>query len=1086
MLLYLLPLSAHAASPDAAEVQAFRDTLERFTERSDEFSTEVSAILEAAYAEERQKIVSSYGNAMTRLEADEGTLRRVAIQKIERFLEKHPTGELTADMKFRLADLYFEESEVEFSSRMDEYNRMEAQKEANPAMVLGEPPLKDYRRSVALYKDILAHYPGYENLVDTYYMLGWCYSAQNAEQLDETAARDVYATIVERFSGSPFANDANMRLGEYYFDLPGSRANPVENIPVAIRYYEAVLADGPSGRNYDEAIYKLGWSHYKLDDYDKALTYLVRLLDYSDEQFLASGKVSNMRPEAVEYLAISYSDMADRQGKRPVDVAEAHLRRVGERKWEHDVIERLAAILLVQAKFDSSIETYRFLQTRWPLDPMNPVYQQQIARIYTTQPIPDPAAAARALADLSEWYTEGTEWYKVNQTNPEAVASARSFIETSLAAVATEYLLKAQESGRVEDYRTAAAKYQQFLDKFPFASGFDEYEWYLALALLNSNQFKEAESEYLQILKNERSAFRDGARYQLMTARQQLVLSAYGKLEDVPQGAIVERVDTTPFGKSITRYLLTDEHKAFLASCDDLADRELTDPKFAPLLEENRAALTYLAAQILYNFGHYDEARARFERVIARFPTRDEAAYAAGLYIASYQNEGDLAKARTYAGKYAAMSLGSQALASVKGLEFKNAQEQAAFALAFQLIEKGDRAGAAQAYLDFIKEFPNSKYVNDALYNAANNLELTGRATEAIQLFEQYVKRNPQDDRSKFLYFRIASTYSSVLDLNQAVYYYEQLVKLFPTFQDSSSALFNAAFLRVGLGDHAGAAQRYEQYGRDYANQPDAEQVTWNAGEQWELVGERQAEEFYGRYLKTFAGRDPNHTLDAQYWLAKAYERRGDKRRQAQAWSDIQRTFDAYAGGGQLSQQSRSKAAEGALATLQGEYEAFLVYKYVNNEKKDVELALKVKPEELKSFADRALALIQRYQDFDTASASLYLQGLAYLAYADMVYELPAPKGFSDEELDLFRQGLDPFRLQAEDRGKSRLSAAIEKAKTEKHWCDWTSKALAALNERYPLEFPAERAESRGTVPTGSIPLVGPTSVAAPEKAVQP
>lgn len=1074
------------AGVDAEEWKQFQDTLERYKDRMGAFQDEARAIVDAAEAEERAKIAASYGAQTTALEDTENALRRVTISRLEAFLSKYPGTEYTPDMMFRLADLYFEESELQFFAANEEYQRLEAQAVERPEMELPEPPTKDYSRPIELYRQIIERHPNYENLADTYYMLAWCYSATNARQYDPVAARDVNQTIAQRYPHTEFANDANMRLGEFYFDEPGVPGNPVANVPTAIAYYEAVLADGPTGRNYDEAIYKLGWSYYKLNEYDRSLAYLVQLLDYSDQQFLETGRISNMRPEAVEYLAISYADIADRQRKKPMDVAQTHLGSLhtngaAERKWEHDVIERLATILDVQTKYDDAIDVLTLLQTRWPNDPKNPEYQHQIAVIYGSKylPFPDPDKAAKAMATLTDRYSDGGEWYIANRANPDAIAKARSYIETSLASVAVEYLVRARETKNIEDYKLAAAKFEEFLNTFPFGADFDLYEWYHALALYESNQFAPAERAYTQILKNDRSPYRDGARFQVMKCREQLALARYGKLDVVAPNATVRQVITTPYNKQITVYEVSDEQKAFIAAADDLVGREFTDPEWAKALEDDRAALLYIPAQIYYLHGQYDEARARLDRLLAAYPGTDEAVYASSYYVNTYTYEGNLEAVRQYTTKFSTMELGKDPeLRRVKLQEFADIREGAAFTLAYELIEKGDRGGAAEAYVQFMKEYPNSKFYKDALYNAANNFDLSGKAARAIELFEQYVAKYPTDDRSQGLYFRVAETYSSTMDLNKAIAAYDSVVRLFPTAADAPGALYNASFLRVGQGSHADAARGYEKYGVTYSAQPDAESVFYRAGAQWELVSERDAEEFYLRYLKRYPSENPNHGIEAAYKLAKIYEKRGDSRRAAGAWAQVQQIFGANATNPALTGQTRSVAAQGALRDLVADYDRFKTVKWTTSEAKNVEILTKTKSEERKALEAKAIALIATYQDYDTAAASLYLQGMSLFAYADMAYDIPAPKGLSEEEIDIYRQTVDEkFRIPAEDAGKARLLSALEKAKAEKRWCDWNNKTVAALNERYPSEFASDRAESRGVILSGSPTIAGPEAV---------
>lgn len=1072
--LLLLVLPARADGPDPAELQAFREAATRFEERMKEFVGDVRKIVDEAEAEDRAKVHAAFGGAIQRSDDAESGLRRTAIAKLEAFLKKYPRTPYTADMEFRLADLYFEESEVDFLTRMDEYNRLEQQAMANPNLVLPEPPVKDYARSIALYKDILQNHPGYEFTVNTWYMYGWCLGSSTARQYDEDGARDAYQVIVEKFPKTEAANDANMRLGEYWFDHADNRENTAKNIPLAIKYYEAVLADGPSGRNYDEAIYKLGWSHFKLNQFDQALAYLVQLLDYSDKQFRDSGRNSAMRPEAVEYLAISYADMASRNGGAALDVARRHIAKIGDRKWQHDVMSRLAAILDQQARFEESIGAYLYLQEKWPLDADNPKYQNEVARIWLKMPpAGDPQKAAEAYAELSRKYAEGTPWWMANKNNPDAIAVARGFIEQNLGDLAKQYFLHANETKAPADYLVAAQKLNEFLDTFPNSEEYYELQKAEAFAYYSAKEYAEAERLYSKMLSDPGAPHRDHARFQLMKVREEVAIARFGKLEIRPPDAMVERELNTPYGKKVVVYKISDEQKAFVSSADDITKAEIRDPEIAKAVKDARAALTYIPGQIYQAHGHNEEARKRLLKVVDTWPERKEGLFAANLVVQTYVDEGDLENVLKWTRKFKQMSLGGG-----QPTDFEGTEEAAAFNIAYRYIEKGERLRAADAYVEFMKEFPQSKYYKDALYNAANNYERSGKAERSIQLFEEYIAKYPADERSKDLYLRLGENYSSILELEKAIKYFDALPRLDVNHVDAPVALSNAAFLRIGVGDHKGAASSLEEYARLFPNQPDAEKLFWKAGEQWELVGEKESQDFYARYLAKFPGADPNHRIEALYRIASYKEKKGQVA--ATTWTQLQEVYRANLGGN-LSQRSRSLAAEGALKDLQKAYDAFKVYKFANNEKKDTELVLKTKPEQLKAVNEQALKLIQDYQDFDTSTASLYVQGIAHFAYADMLYAVPLPKGLSEDEQQIYRDELDRVRLPIEDRGKARLAAALEKARTEKRWNDWVAKALAALHDRYPSEFPSERQETKGGIGAESIPFAGPASLPTEE-----
>lgn len=1066
LLLLALAGTAQAAEIDQAELKAFRDTAERYSDRMQEFVADVRVIVDQAETADRSRTGDAYKGAIGRAEDAEGTLRRTTISKIESFLRKYPKSTYTADMEFRLADLYYEESELDFLARMEEYNRIGAQAAANPNIVLPEDPQKDYSKSIALYRDIIANHGTYEYLVNTYYMLGWCLGSASSQQFDQEAARDAYLAIVERFPKTEAANDANMKLGEYYFDKAESAQTTAENIPIAIKYYESVLKDGPSGRNYDEAIYKLGWSHFKLNHFDESLGYLVQLLDYSDKQFLETGRNSAMRPEAVQYLAIAYSDMGQRSGVSALEVAKKHLARLGERKWQHDVITRLAENLDQSSFFEDSIATYEYLQQKWPNDPKNPDYQYKIATIWAKVPPggeEEKAQASKALAVLAERYNEGTPWAIANRGNPEAISNARAYIENSLGGVASQYLVNAQKSGNPDDYAFAAKKLGEFLDSFPYANNYDEYQWYEAYALFQSKQLPQAEKLYVTITKNDSSPYRDQARFQLVVTREALAEAKLGKADIRPPDAAVEKEITTPFGKKITVYRISDEQKALIAALDDVVDRELKDPDTAKLVADRRQKLMYLAGRIYEEHGQYDEARKRLGRVIHDYRTTPEGVNAAKLYVNTYVAEGDL----------------DNVLASTKSFgdldkTFGTIEEQASFNKCADYGSKNQYANAAACYDRFLVAFPQSEYLRDALFNAANNYDRAGKADRAIVLFEQYINKYPSDQRSKDLYVRLGETYSSILELDKAIGYFQALPKLDVNHVDAAVAQSNAAFLKIGVGDHAGAAASLEDYAKLFPNQPDAELLFWKAGEQWELVGEGRAQQFYADYLSRFPNGDPNKRIEALYRIATFKTKKGQSA--TATWSQLQEVYRANAGGA-LNQRARSLAAEGALKDLMAEFDRFKTYKFAKNEKKDVELVTKTKPEALKVLNQHSLDLIQNYQDFDTTTASLYIQGMAHFAYADMLFAVPMPPSLSDEEQGIYQDQLDQIRLPVEDRGKARLNAALEKAKAEKRWNEWVDKSLSALHDRYPTDFPSERSESKGTVNETAVPFSGAVSL---------
>jgi len=816
------PVTVEDGRNNAEELASFRETVARFTDRMTEFEAEVRDIIEQRESTERAQLQKGYGALMSGLEDDDLALRATAIKRFESFLDKYPSSAHTPHVMFRLAELYFEDAEEDWYVADEEYRGIIENLGEDDFDQAPEEPKKDYHRSTALYERIIRDYPDYEYVDGCYYMLGYCRSEPASAQYDEEEGLKDFQALVDLHPHSEFAAAAHLRIGEYYFDYNKLRE--------AIPHYEKVMElEGQEGKLYDAGLYKLAWTYYKLSDYDKALTLLNNLLDWSEKvYFVKTGRESAMAPEAIEYTAISFSDVADMQKRSPVAVAQEFYGKYGARDFESKVYVRLADVLTQQARYTEAIDVYEEIQRRWPLDPDNPTYQWTVGTLYMSLAVPDAAAAQQAVATLNERYNDDTEWWKANRNNPDALAVASKYIEQSLAAVATQYHMAALETNNADDFRKASEMYSQYLTKFPFAEDYYQIQWWLADTLLKSGRLDEAQREYEQLLKGGDHNYREGALWLVMQIRRQRLLDKYGGFETVPPDAVVEKTVTLKSGKTRKIYALDDDYKQFIDACDQLVDAdfdgavdrvraqlaEATDDTtrqrlteeaeiieaYAKGLDAYRHALAYLPAQILYYHGRFDEARPRFEKIIERWPHRNEAAYSASLMVDSYVEEEDLVNVRKMTAKYAQLTLGEGAVAADKKRDFQNKQEMATFNLALGLAEDGKGEASAEAFLDFRRQFPYSQYAEEALYNAANQYEKLGMIEKAAQLFEDYVTNYPSDERSRPLFFRLAANYAGTLDLAQAVKYYEQLYNQTQgrgiEYQDAPAALYNAGFLR--------------------------------------------------------------------------------------------------------------------------------------------------------------------------------------------------------------------------------------------------------------------------------------------------
>lgn len=1099
---------------DKAARESYLGTADRFTARMTEFEEDARSWVRFRESEERAALDQNYTALIDELDEDDRALRATAARRFEAFLDKYPNADHSAHVMFRLAELYFEDAEEDYLVADAEFQRAMDDIDAMASGEFPEEPKKDYRRSARLYRRIIENHPDYEYVDGCYYMLGFVQSQQASTLFDEAAGLQSFRELVERFPKSQFAAYAHLRIGEYYFDE--------NNLTAAIPEYEKVIElEGPEGSLYDKGLYKLAWSEYKQNNYDRGLTLLNQLLDWSEGFKLRTGRESAVVPEAIEYIAISFSDVADNNGEHPLDVAKRFYAGIGERDAELKVYKRLADVLTQQARYEYAIDIYDYLQQRWPYDAENPDFLWKTASLHLSKVPGDREASRAAITRLSQQYGEGSDWWRANRNNPEAQSVARGYIEQSLAGVAVSFHDAANESQNPSDFGKAAEFYREYLTKFPFAEDYYEMQWYLAETLLRSGALDNAEKEYAQLEKGSKEHFYgEASRWWLRYIVFNRVTQQYGKVQTLPPDAKLEKKVELESGGERAVYALSPLHQSFIESSDTLLatdfdavfqriDDELAETTdrdavealkrdrgylqpIASVAKQSRSGIAYQNGQVLYAHGRYEEARPRFEAVIEETPCTEEAAFSARLIVDSYTEEQDWSNVRQYAALYASKPLGASCGAvDIADSEFTPIVQKARLREIEALVAADKREEAAEAYLAFIGDFPNAdpEILKNALYNAANNFDRVGRLDDSIRLFKQYVELYPEDELSRPLFFRLADTYARALELGEAVRYYERLYDLTngsgKPYGDAPAALFNAGFLRIGMGDFEGAARTFEGYEAENSGEPDAEQVLFMAAEQWGRVSEQRELSFLRSYLKKYPAKNPDHVIEAYARIAELLEARGKARDTDKAYADLSAAYDQFAPTGRVGPAGRKYAAKAKLRDVMAQLDDFVAVPswFTTNEAKAATL-LAQKKDELPLIEREAGELVAKYKDFESSSAALYALGKAYLEYADMLYDAPVPNDFAaDPDLEMiYFEELDKLRIPLEDKGRKRLEAVIQTAQSEKAWSEWQTLTLEELGRRFPAEFAPEKAEFRGSIRDTYVPTAGAAMPPEPEE----
>ncbi len=1073
------------------EVAAFRDARDRFAKRMKELDNDTLAFVDLREAEEREKLVGGYDALLANLEGLAGNQRTLTMERFEDFLTRYPDAAYGSHVRFRYADLLFESASADFMAASDIYYEALNSDDLELLETLVEPKM-DLAGPIALYERIVADNVDlspderYERLDGAFLMLGFCYNDSNSLQRDQEHAMEIFQQLIDVVPDSELADRSHLFLGNSRFENG--------DFDEAVASYNEVFARGTDSPYYSEAMYQLAWAHYKESRYDEAMDLFVRLLDESAKEKTDRGKESPFAPDAIQYMAYSIQDIALLDDDRDsVGVAVDHFAKVGERGYEWDIYVELADVLIRYTRQDEAVEVYRHLQNdpRWVNHPQNPEWQIAIVNLYSSGLIQDLAKSGEERLKLTKRYNEGSEWWVANRNNPDALAKARGFIESSLLDVAIEYYVRADESANPDDFCIAAAKFQEYLDKFPIADDYYDQQWLLANSYERCKDLPSAEHEFARMIKSARyHPYLDASVYSLMNVRRQLMTERSGPPDQVPEEGKVLRKDSPKEGIEILVMALSDDRAAFVEAADTVvthefgeSDPSLNLPDYKGEAAKIKTALMYIPAQLMFYHRQYPEARERLEAILDHDYRSIEADFAASLILNSWLAEGNLKKMRDTAKRFTINPPGPPS--ETPDEKFLVSLEGTSFKLALELAQDKAYVEAAEAFLVFRADFPESGYASDALHNAAYYYQEEGKKERANELYEEFVNAYPDDDRSERLYFRIAGNYEATFDLDRAIDFYDRLVRKFPNGENAANATYNAAYLRIGIRDHIGAAKGFENYARKYEEAEDSEDVHWLAGEQYEQVDDNKALKFYNKYLRQYGVEKPDHAIEATHRIAEIYLRQNNKRAHERQLDAIISMFDKIvAGGGSVGSAGHMYASRSEFRSIVEHYEEVTKDELSGNEEKDAVLLTETKPVQVKEFENHTKAFVAKYRNFEHNTGALYFQGMAVLNFGDVGLSIECPKGLSDEECwafeDLLAEKVFPQYEALVEVGTKKLTELIDAAVKQKKHSEWIDKAYAELNRRKPQDFPDQKEEFLGE-PDPRIPTkINPKRMAPP------
>ncbi|MDH5633508.1 MAG: tetratricopeptide repeat protein [Gammaproteobacteria bacterium] len=458
-----------------------------------------------------------------------------AMQGYQRFLEQTPETAMTPEAIRRLADLKIERQNAQLDKlpapvaakpKAPAQSEPVGKKQSNPgkqviASVKGETdeefekrttaaqeiessvkdaaPLPDgssadmnnvdATEAIALYKQLLERFPMYERNDQVLYQMSRAY-----EEMGEVEeAMKIMNRIVKEYPGSRYLDEVQFRRAEYYF----TRKKFLD----AEDAYKAIVKIGSNSFYYDIALYKTGWTYYKQEMYEEALTYFMSLLDhkvsigYDFEQ--AEDKIEKKRiDDTYRVISLSFSNLSG------ANSIVGYFSKVGRKPYEVGIYSNLAEHYFVKRRYYDAAQTYNAFVERNPLHKVSPHFHMRVVEIYKVGKFPKLVVEAKR--SFASAYGVKSEYWKHFDINsyPEVVAH----VQTNLKDLAVHYHALYRDpnfrSQQQEHYAEAARWYREYIESFPRDGTTPGLHYQLAELLLQGKEFSKAAFEYERVAYN--------------------------------------------------------------------------------------------------------------------------------------------------------------------------------------------------------------------------------------------------------------------------------------------------------------------------------------------------------------------------------------------------------------------------------------------------------------------------------------------------------------------------------------------------------------------------------------------------------
>ncbi len=427
----------------------------------------------------------------------------IPLDTLEDIYLRYHLGELYYAQENQLFALAYERFEQEYQA-YDSLLSLFHDGELEAMPLAPEKPTLDHQSSISSFTKILSRYPGHHATAPVEYSLAWCYN--DLGSLDSAMAH--MTALTTQFPQSTYTPQAWMYIGEYHFD----RAR----LDSAAQAYKSVMLF-PDSKWFDEALYKLAWTNYRLSNPEKAISSFLALIDMEGVSKLGKPLLEK---ESIDYIAISFSE-SDPNGDRGLKRAEHFVRKYGDEIRGPQILYRLAEVFREQGRYQMAKKTFNTLLAMYPHGDNN--HHVENGLLAVSERDMSTNQTAKAKFGFFEKYNHKSAWAQA-QKRGNIVEEADSMAAAQLYDAAILFHQLALQENDSTVYSSASKAYETFIHHYPHASQANECHYNFAEILFSIGEYYRASKEYIAVSKRyPDSKYRETAAWNAIVSSQLLM-----------------------------------------------------------------------------------------------------------------------------------------------------------------------------------------------------------------------------------------------------------------------------------------------------------------------------------------------------------------------------------------------------------------------------------------------------------------------------------------------------------------------------------------------------------------------------------